>query len=88
MQRTQRPIAARLARANPTTVFLVTLAARYWSRSSPRAWSAGCSLLLALAARVGRAAGDHLGGADRRTTRVIRLSMLDPAGHRRAWSSA
>ncbi|RKN42692.1 hypothetical protein [Micromonospora endolithica] len=25
MQRTQRPIAARLARANPTTVFLVTL---------------------------------------------------------------
>ncbi|MGW1059982.1 DUF6703 family protein [Micromonospora rubida] len=48
MQRTQRPLPVRLARANPTTVFLVTLALVLVGLFAPGVF--GGLLLLALAA--------------------------------------
>lgn len=73
MQRTQSPLLARLARANPTTVFLATLALVLVALLTPGV--VGGLLLLALAAALVALLATTW-PVQAPATRVIRLLML------------
>ncbi|MEU6077794.1 hypothetical protein [Micromonospora sp. NPDC047074] len=80
MQRTQSPLPARLARANPTTVFLVTLVLALVAFFTPGVVGGLFTLLLAAAVAALLVTTWAVQTAQTRVIRLLVLTLLVAAG--------
>ncbi|MEU4774770.1 hypothetical protein [Micromonospora sp. NPDC023633] len=80
MQRTQSPLPARLARANPTTVFLVTLVLVLVAFFTPGVVGGLLTLLLAAAVAALMVTTWSVQTAQTRLIRLVALTLLVTAG--------
>ena len=80
MQRTQSPMPARLARANPTTVFLITLVLVLVAFFTPGALGGLFTLLLAAAVAALMVTTWSVQTPQTRVIRLVALTLLVTAG--------